>query len=96
MPEFGNLLIVVAVAFAAPFILGLFPKVRLPSVVVEIIAGIVVGPAVLGWVEVDEAIEVVSIIGLAFLLENMRPSVQLVAEPEDSVPIEPRRRASLR
>jgi Kef-type K+ transport system membrane component KefB len=68
MPEFDNLLIVVAVAFLAPFVLGLFPKVRLPSVVVEILAGIVVGPAVLGWVEVDDAIEVVSIIGLAFLL----------------------------
>ena len=36
-------------------------------------------------------------IGLAFLLENLRPSVQLVAEKkEESVPIEPRRRVSLR
>lgn len=35
-------------------------------------------------------------IGLAFLLENLRPSVQLVTEREASVPIEPRRRVSLR
>ena len=35
-------------------------------------------------------------IGVAFLLENMRPSVQLVSEREESVPIEPRRRVSLR
>ena len=36
-------------------------------------------------------------IGLAFLLENVRPSVQLVTEKkEESVPIEPRRRVSLR
>ncbi len=35
-------------------------------------------------------------IGLAFLLENLRPSVQLVESREDSVPIEPRRRVSLR
>jgi hypothetical protein len=39
-------------------------------------------------------------IGLAFLLENLRPPVQLVAEKagknEESVPIEPRRRVSLR
>lgn len=70
MPElhFTNLLLVVAVAFAAPFLLGLAPAVRLPSVVVEIVAGIVIGPAVLGWVEVDDPIEVLSLIGLAFLL----------------------------
>jgi Kef-type K+ transport system membrane component KefB len=68
MPHFGDLLIVVAVAFAAPFLLGLFPSVRLPSVVLEIVAGIVVGPSVLGIVEVDEAIEVIALIGLAFVL----------------------------
>ena len=68
MPEFDSLLIVVAVAFAAPFILGLFPRVRLPSVVLEIVAGIVVGPSVLGIVEVDQAIEVIALIGLAFVL----------------------------
>jgi hypothetical protein len=38
MPSFTGLLIVVAVAFAAPFVLGLFPSVRLPSVVLEILA----------------------------------------------------------
>jgi Kef-type K+ transport system membrane component KefB len=70
VPEisFTNLLLVVAVAFAAPFLLGLAPGVRLPSIVVEIVAGIVIGPAVLGWVEVDEPIEVLNLIGLAFLL----------------------------
>ncbi len=68
MPSFGGLLIVVAVAFAAPFVLGLFPQVRLPSVVLEIIAGIVIGPSVLGVVHADQAISVVSVIGLAFLL----------------------------
>jgi Kef-type K+ transport system membrane component KefB len=68
MPAFGDLLIVVGVAFAAPFLLGLFPQVRLPSVVVEIVAGIVVGPSLLGIVEVDEAIEVIALIGLGFVL----------------------------
>ena len=55
-PSLANLLIVVAVAFAAPLVLGLFPRLRLPSVVLEIVAGIVIGPSVLGWVEVDQAI----------------------------------------
>jgi Kef-type K+ transport system membrane component KefB len=68
VPGFDNLLIVVAVAFAAPLLLGLFPGVRLPSVVVEIVAGIVIGPSVLGIVEVDDSVSVISVIGLAFLL----------------------------
>jgi Kef-type K+ transport system membrane component KefB len=68
MPHFGDLLIVVGVAFAAPFLLGLFPALRLPSVVLEIAAGIVVGPSVLGIVEVDQAIEVIALVGLAFVL----------------------------
>jgi len=68
MPSFTDLLIVVAVAFAAPFVLGLFPRVRLPSVVLEIVAGIIIGPSLLGIVEVDQAIEVVALIGLGFVL----------------------------
>lgn len=68
MPSFDGALVIVTVAFLAPFLLGLFPKVRLPSVVLEIVAGIVIGPAVLGLVDVDETIEVLSLLGLAFLL----------------------------
>jgi Kef-type K+ transport system membrane component KefB len=68
MPSFTDLLIVVAVAFAAPFVLGLFPRIRLPSVVLEIVAGIVIGPSLLGIAEVDQSIEVVALIGLAFVL----------------------------
>src|SRR5438874_607366 len=66
--SFANLLVVALIAFAAPFLLGLFPRVRLPSVVVEIIAGILVGPAALGWVRVDLPVQILSILGLAFLL----------------------------
>src|SRR3954452_11193303 len=68
MPSFSGLLIIATVAFGAPFLLGLFPALRLPAVVLEISAGIVVGPSVLGWVEVDQTIAVVSTLGLAFLL----------------------------
>lgn len=66
--EFTNLLIVVAAGFAAPLVLGFLPALRLPAVVLEIVAGIVLGPAVLGWVEADEPVRVLSILGLAFLL----------------------------
>jgi Kef-type K+ transport system membrane component KefB len=65
---FTNLLIVVAVGFGAPLALGFFPSVRLPSVVLEIVAGIVVGPAILGWVSIDEPVRVFSTVGLAYLL----------------------------
>jgi len=67
-PSLANLLLVMAVAFAAPLILGLFPRLQLPSVVLEIVAGIVIGPAVLGLAEVDQAVQVIALIGLAFVL----------------------------
>jgi Kef-type K+ transport system membrane component KefB len=66
--EFTNLLIVVAAGFLAPLTLGLAPALRLPAVVLEIVLGILLGPSVLGWVEADEAVAVMAIIGLAFLL----------------------------
>jgi S1-C subfamily serine protease len=66
--SFGGLLLVCLVAFAAPLAVGLIPRLRLPAVVLEIVAGIVIGPAVLGWVRVDAAIDVLSLLGLAMLL----------------------------
>ena len=66
--EFTNLLIVVAAGFAAPLALGMAPGLRLPSVVLELVLGIVLGPSVLGWVEVDAPVAVLSLVGLAFLL----------------------------
>ncbi len=68
MPSFTNLVIVMAVAFAAPLALGLFPRLLLPSVVLELVAGIVIGPSVLGLVDVDPTLEVIALIGLAFVL----------------------------
>jgi Kef-type K+ transport system membrane component KefB len=70
MPEISlvGVLIVAAVAFVVPLALGLIPALRVPSVVVEIVAGIVIGPAVLGIVEVDAPLRFMSLLGLAFLL----------------------------
>src|SRR3954463_3025018 len=65
---FTNLLIIVAIGFAAPLGLGFVPSVRVPSVVVEIVLGILVGPAVLGWVHVDDPVQVFATVGLAYLL----------------------------
>lgn len=50
--DLSGLVIVGAVAFCAPLVLGLVPAFRLAAVVLELVAGIVVGPSVLGWVEI--------------------------------------------
>jgi Kef-type K+ transport system membrane component KefB len=65
--SFTSVAVVAAVAVAAPLLLGL-SGLRLPSIVLEIVLGIVVGPQVLGWASLDEPVEVLSIVGLAFLL----------------------------
>jgi Kef-type K+ transport system membrane component KefB len=66
--DFTNLLIVAAAAFAAPLALGIVPALRLPAVVLEIVLGIVLGPSVLGWAHVDDSVQLMSLLGLAFLL----------------------------
>ena len=66
--SFNGVAIVAAVALGAPLALGLFPKLRLPAIVLEIVLGIAIGPHVLGWVSIDTPIQVLSLLGLAFLL----------------------------
>ncbi len=70
MPDISltGVLVVAAIAFLVPLGLGLVPSLRLPSVVLEIVAGIVIGPAVFGFIEVDLPLQVLALIGLAFLL----------------------------
>lgn len=63
-----NIVGVAAIAFCVPFVLGFFPRVRVPSVTLELVAGIVVGPAVLGWIEPGPVVTVMAAIGVAFLL----------------------------
>jgi Kef-type K+ transport system membrane component KefB len=70
MPELSlaGVVVVAAVAFAVPLLLGLVSGLRLPPVVLEIVVGILLGPSVLGWVRVDVPLQVLSVLGLAFLL----------------------------
>ena len=70
MPEvsFDNLLIISVIAVLAPLLAGALPKLRIPAVVLEIVAGIVVGPTGFGWVEVDLPVQILALFGLAFLL----------------------------
>jgi Kef-type K+ transport system membrane component KefB len=66
--SFGGLLAVAAIAVCAPLLVGLVRWIRVPGVVLEILAGIAVGPSGLGWVEIDLPIEILALMGLAFLL----------------------------
>jgi len=66
--SFAGLAIVAAVGFLVPLLLGFFPRLRVPSVVVEIAAGAMLGPSVLGWVQMDEPIRIFSRLGMASLL----------------------------
>src|SRR4051794_19936764 len=66
--NFDNLVVVLAVAAAVPLGLAAVPRLSLPGPVFEIVAGVLLGPAVFDLVHIDPAVRTVSTIGLAFLL----------------------------
>lgn len=66
--SFGSVAAAAAIALFAPLLVSLAPRLQVPAVVLEILLGVLVGPSLLGWVEVEVPLEVLSIIGLSFLL----------------------------
>ena len=52
--SFNSLLIIAGVAVLVPVVLDLLPKLPVPEAALEVIAGIVVGPSVPGWVRADD------------------------------------------
>jgi Kef-type K+ transport system membrane component KefB len=66
--SFNGVLVVGIVSVLVPLVLGFLPAVPVPAAVLEVIAGIVIGPAVLGLVHIDAAITVLSDLGLGMLL----------------------------
>jgi len=64
----GTLVLVPAIAVAAPLLVrGLARWVAIPLVVFEILLGLLLGPAVLGWIVPDDFVEFLSEFGLAML-----------------------------
>jgi Kef-type K+ transport system membrane component KefB len=66
--SFNGLPIISVIAVMAPVPVASVKRVKLPSVVVDLTAGVIVGPSVLAWVKIDQAVNVVALLGLAFLL----------------------------
>lgn len=65
--RFLPLLLVVTLAFIVPISLARFRRV--PVVVGEILAGIFIGPSILGWVHAeDPTLDILAEIGFAFLM----------------------------
>lgn len=63
-----GLVLIPLLAVAAPLLArGIRPVVRVPIIVFELVLGILVGPAVLGWVETGPVLEKLSDFGLALL-----------------------------
>lgn len=66
-----ELVVVLAVAAGVPLLLGLAQGRRrlvLPGALLEIVAGIVLGPSVTGWVTPDGTVRALALLGLSFLL----------------------------
>ena len=48
--SFNGVLVIGLVAVAVPALCGWWPGLPVPAAVLEVIAGITIGPSVLGWV----------------------------------------------
>jgi Kef-type K+ transport system membrane component KefB len=66
--SFNSVLIIAAISVAVPVVLGLFPRLPVSGAVLMVVAGIIVGPSVLGWARVDVPVQVLSDLGLGMLL----------------------------
>src|SRR3954470_4838448 len=62
----NTLLVVACVSALAPFVASMFASIHLPQVVVLIVGGVLVGPAVLGWAA-PNSVELLADVGLGFL-----------------------------
>ena len=64
--QLTEVLVIVAGTFAVPLGLGFVTSLRLPSVVLEIVVGILIGSVVLRLVEIDAPLRILSLFMLAF------------------------------
>ena len=67
LPDAGSLVLVLAAASGGAILSRLHSRIILPTVVLEIVLGILIGPEGFGWAEVDSHIDFLSQLGLVFL-----------------------------
>lgn len=65
--NFVSLLVIALVAALAPIVARLIPKGMVPEAVILLIAGALLGPYMIGAIELSESIKMLSELGLAFL-----------------------------
>ena len=56
---------------AAKLMAEIFERLKQPAVVGEILAGVVIGPSLLGWVQLSDTISILAEFGVIFLLFNV-------------------------
>ena len=68
-PETTNIpLTMLAVFGSAKLLAEIFERLKQPAIVGEILAGVLIGPAVLGWIHLTPALSALADLGLLFLL----------------------------
>lgn len=78
--EHGEILLGFFIIIASAKLMAeIFERLKQPAVVGEILAGVVIGPSVLGWVKPNDLISVVAEVGVIFLLFM----VGLETKPQD-------------
>jgi Kef-type K+ transport system membrane component KefB len=65
---YSSFVVVAVIAFLAPLLRAMVPQILVPAIVLEIVAGIIVGPHGLGIAESSGPVNVFSTVGLACLL----------------------------
>lgn len=75
--QYGGLLVVAIAAFVAPLLARAIPRRLVPPVVLEVVAGIIIGPQALNLVQLNGAVQVLYLLGFGFLLflagQEIRP-----------------------
>jgi Kef-type K+ transport system membrane component KefB len=75
--QYAGLLIVAAAAFVAPVVAGLIPRRLVPPVVLEVLAGVLIGPQGLNLVHDTGGVNVLYLLGFGFLLFLAGQEVQI-------------------
>jgi Kef-type K+ transport system membrane component KefB len=67
--ETSRVLISLLIVFAAGKFMGeVFERMRQPAVIGELLAGIIIGPGLLGWVEPGAVLQTVATMGVIVLM----------------------------